>query len=522
MSAGHAAEPIDLGALDLESFRERPVVVLGLARSGLALARFLLDRGARVTVYDARPATDLGDPLADLAGRPVQLLLGPGVDPGEALVGQALICTSPSISSRFPTTEPRLRGALAAVEADGRVPVISEVDLFLRLCPAPVVGVTGTKGKTTTSSLAAAAIGGSGARTLLGGNIGQPLVESLPELRPDDRVVLELSELQLPTLSRGTLVAVYTHVTADHLDRHGSLEAYRRVKQRLAALVPSGGALVLNADDPVSAAYQPGGDAVIVRYGLAAPRAGEVGTEGGWIVAREVPRLALAGGGSSWTGPNGRLMPLEELALPGAHNVSNALAAVAAALLFGLAPDAIRRAVSAFEGVEHRLQTVAEFDGVRYVNDSMGTQPDAVVAALRSFPAPLVVIAGGRSKDLPLDDLARVAAERAAAAVLIGESGPDLEAAFRGAGLARTERAETLEAAVTRADAIARELLARSVSPAGPAASAAPSMATVLLSPAAASFDMFVDYAARGRAFAAAVAGLKRLRQAESVAGHRP
>ena len=382
--------------------------------------------------------------------------------------------------------------------------MLSEVDLFLRLCPAPVVGVTGTKGKTTTSALTAAVLRASGRPTLLGGNIGTPLVERLPEITADHRVVLELSELQLPTLSRGTLVAAYTHVTADHLDRHGTLAAYRAVKRRLAELVPADGALILNAEDPVVAAYDSGfgrgGGAL--PPGRAAP--GEVGVVDGWIVAAGVQRLALVGGGTAMTGPGGRILPLDEIGIPGAHNVSNVLAAVAAGLLFGVAPDAIRAAVAQFGGVEHRLELVAEIDGVRYVNDSMGTQPDAVIAALRSFPRPLVLIAGGRAKDLSIDELAAVVAERADAAVLIGESGPDLGAAFRAAGLAHTEPAADMDAAVRQADAIVRERLA--------AGDAAPG--TVLLSPAAASFDMFVDYAARGRAFRAAVADLARNREA--------
>ncbi|MDQ3554446.1 MAG: Mur ligase family protein, partial [Chloroflexota bacterium] len=232
-----AVTPLDLRQLDLDGFDGRPVAVLGLARSGIALARFLTDRGARVTVYDARRAGDMGQAVAALGGRPVRLLLGPEIDPGEALTGQSLICTSPSISSRYPTTEPRLREALGRLEAEGRVPVISEIDLFLRLCPALTVGVTGTKGKTTTSSLIAAVLAAGPDAVLLGGNIGTPLVERLPELGPTHRVVVELSELQLPTLSRGTDVAVYTHVTSDHLDRHGSLEAYRAVKRRLAELL---------------------------------------------------------------------------------------------------------------------------------------------------------------------------------------------------------------------------------------------------------------------------------------------
>ncbi len=523
-----ATEPIDLDRLTLDdvragALRGRPAAVLGFARSGIGLARFLADAGADVIVYDARPAAELEASIRALAGRPARLLLGPDVDPALALDGVALVATSPAVNPDYPTTEPRLRAALAALRdrhaAGDRSapPIVSEPDLVLRLCPAPTIGVTGTKGKTTTASLAHAILAADRSHeAILGGNIGVPLVERLPAIRPDARVVIELSELQIPTLSRGTTVAVYTNVTADHLDRHGTVEAYRQVKRRLAELVDPDGALVLNAEDPVVAAYAGLGTAPAVLYRLDRPVAGGVGVVDGWIVAAGVERLPLVAGagatgsgGSAATGPGGRIMPVGELAIPGTHNVRNALAAVAVGLLFGVAPDAIRRAAAGFAGVEHRLEPVALVDGVRFVNDSMGTQPDAVIAALEAFEPPIVLIAGGRDKDVDLTGLARVAAERAAAAVLIGESGPRLEALFRSAGLAATERAASLEEAVRRADAIARELLAGGA--AGPA--------TVLLSPAAASFDMFTDYAGRGRAFKRAVA---ELAEARPGAGARP
>jgi len=504
------AAPLDIDRLTIDdvragALRDRPIAVLGFARSGIALARFLTDAGARVTIYDGRPEAELGAAVARLEGRPIRLLAGPDVDPEAAWDGAALVTTSPSINPDYPTTEPRLREALRTLVArrragDSAAPaLISEPDLFLRLCPAPTIGVTGTKGKTTTSSLIAAVLAADPSHPVaLGGNIGIPLVERLPELTPEHRVVIELSELQLPTLSRGTTVAVYTNVTSDHLDRHGSVAGYRAAKRRLAELVDPDGALVLNADDPVVTAYAGLGTAPSILYRLDRPMAGGVGVVDGWIVAAGVVRLPLAGGGAAATGPGGRILPVGELAIPGRHNVSNALAAVTTGLLFGVAPDAIRRAAADFTGVEHRLEPVALIDGVRFVNDSQGTQPDAVIAALRAFDGPIVLIAGGRDKGVDLSGLGPVVAGRAAAAVLIGESGPGLEASFRAAGLARTERAGTLEEAVRIADAIAREVLAAGV--AGPA--------TVLLSPAAASFDMFADYAARGRAFKAAVADI--------------
>ena len=524
MTAMTAQRTIDPDELTLEgvragSLRDAPVTVLGFARSGIALARFLTGAGARVTVYDGRPPEELAAALDALEGRPLRLVLGPDADPAAAWADAALVTTSPSINPDYPTTAPRLRAALgelvrARAAGDRGVPaLVSEPDLFLRLCPAPTVGVTGTKGKTTTAALTAALLGADPLHpVVLGGNIGVPIVERLFELSADHRVVYELSELQLPTLSRGSTVAVYTNVTEDHVDRHGSVAAYRRVKRRLAELVDPDGALVLNAEDPVVAGYAGLGAAPSVPYRFDRPMPGGVGVVDGWIVAAGVGRLELAGGGAAATGPGGRILPIEELGLPGRHNVSNAMAAVAAALLFGVAPDAIRRAAAAFDGVEHRLETVALVDGVRFINDSQGTQPDAVAAALRAFPAPLVLIAGGRDKGVDLSALAPVVAERAVAAVLIGESGPALEALFRHAGLARTERATSLEAAVRRADTLAREALA-----AGERGRAS-GPATVLLSPAAASFDMFEDYAARGRAFKTTVSALAAERRSPTPA----
>ena len=517
----HEVRPLDLATLSLDSFQGRPVAVLGAARSGLALARFLAGRGAHVTIYDARPIRELDPAVADLPAT-VRRLLGPDVDPAGVLAGQALVCTSPSVSSRFPTTEPRLRSALAAVEAEGRIPVVSEIDLFLRLTPSATVGVTGTKGKTTTSALAAAVLRAGADPVLLGGNIGTPLVERLSAIGPRHRVVLELSELQLPTLSRGTDVAVYTHVTSDHLDRHGSLDAYRRVKRRLAELLTPGGALVRNDEDPVVRTYPAPEGAVLVPYRRGEPERGGVGIVDGWVVDGGVPLFPRAGeepGGTRTT--EGLLpeavpvVPIDAIRLPGTHNLSNVCAAVAVGLLFGIDRQAIAGAVAAFTGVEHRLEVVATVGGVRFVNDSQGTQPDAVIAALRSFAPPLVLIAGGRSKGLDISDLSTVAAERASAAVLIGETAPELAEAFGAAGLTWIERAGSMEEAVRAAARIGRELLGRAararpspVTKVGGSGDVPDTLATVLLSPAAASFDMYTDYEARGAAFKAAVASI--------------
>ncbi|HET9082931.1 MAG TPA: Mur ligase family protein, partial [Candidatus Limnocylindrales bacterium] len=333
---------IDPDALTMDAIRQglladAPVTVLGLARSGVALARFLADAGARVTVYDGRRESELADAIAALEGRPVRLALGPGIDPASTWADARLVTTSPSINPDLPTTKPRLRAALQALVAaraagDPSTPaLVSEPDLFLRLCVAPTVGVTGTKGKTTTSSLTAAILASDPEHpVVLGGNIGVPILDRLSELTARHRVVYELSELQLPTLSRGTTVAVYTNVTSDHLDRHGSLEAYRRVKRILAEKVDPHGALVLNGEDPVVAGYEDDSPARVVRYQRGEAPAGGLGVVDGWIVAKGVESLDGA------ARANGPILPIDELGIPGAHNVSNALAAVAVGALFGI------------------------------------------------------------------------------------------------------------------------------------------------------------------------------------------
>ncbi len=455
----------------------RRAVVLGLARSGVAASRFLADAGAVVAAYDRRPATELTDAIAALGARPVRLALGVDEAAARALLAHAeLLVTSPSVSARFPTTDPWLREALAAAEARG-AEVVSEVDLFLRLTRARILGVTGTKGKTTTASLVAAMLGRAGIPSVLGGNIGTPLVERATELGPDDWAVLELSELQLPTITRGADVALYTNVGEDHLDRHGTAEAYRAVKARLAELSAPSGRVVLNNDDPgcrdLGERLSP---ASLAWYGMAEPGRGrlEAWVDGeGWIL--------VAGE---------RLLESRDVPLPGRHMLRNVLGASLGASLAGAPAEAIGEAIASFEGVPHRLELIAERQGVRWVNDSQATIPVAAIAALEAFgAAPIVLIAGGKDKGLEYDAFADAVAERCRAAVLIGETAHELAALI--ADRVRVERASDVPAAVRRAADLARP------------------GDVVLLAPAAASFDMFIDYADRGNAFRAAVASLE-------------
>lgn len=441
----------------------RDALVLGLARSGTALARFLVDAGADVTVYDRRAPDDLADAIVALDGRTLRLALGVSDAEATALVDEAaLIFTSPSVSPRFPTTEPWLREALGRAIARG-AELVSEVELFLRLTRSRTMGITGTKGKTTTSALIGTMLDRAGIPHEVGGNIGRPLVELADALGPDDWAVLELSELQLPTLSRGTDVAVTTNILEDHLDRHGTVEAYRAVKARLTELAAPGAKVILNRDDPVSRELGEGLRTVPTWFGVHSGV--EARIHDGAIVLEGTPLLRVA-----------------DVPLPGEHMLNNILAAALAATEAGASHAAIAAAIRAFGGVPHRLEPIAERDGVRYVNDSQATIPIAAIAALRAFaPAKVVLIAGGQGKGLDYRAFGDEIAAHARAAVLIGETAPDLADAI--GGRIPVERATSMEEAVS---------LARRAAERGD---------VVLLAPAATSFDMFTDYAARGDAF---------------------
>jgi UDP-N-acetylmuramoylalanine--D-glutamate ligase len=453
--------------------RGRRAVVLGLARSGAAAARMLSDVGADVTIYDRRAESELSDAVASLGGRSIGLALA--ADPADVrglLAGADLVITSPSISAAFPTTDAWLRDALQQAEASG-VPVIGEVDLFMRLTRARVLAVTGTKGKTTTTALIGAMLAAAELPHAVGGNIGSPLIEQVDTLGPGHWAVLELSELQLPTISRGADVAIYTNIASDHLDRHGSVEAYRAVKARLAQLTVGRGTVALNADDVGCRELGQTLAGEKLWYGLADGRLAATALEG---------ELYLDGE---------RLMPASEVPLPGRHMLLDVLAAGVGARLAGAPREAIAAAIRDFRGVPHRLETVAERDGVRWVNDSQATIPMAAMAALEAFaPAPLIVIAGGRGKGLDYGELAEAMAGRATAVILIGETAEAM------AGLlgdrVTVRRAGDMVEAVAEAARLA-----------GPGD-------VVILSPAAASFDMFTDYAARGDAFRDAVMRLER------------
>ena len=406
----------------------RSVTVLGLGHfgGGVAVARWLVEQGATVTVVDDAPAEKLADSVAQLAGLPITFRLG---QPGP--IDADLIVASPAIPPSHP--------ALATT-----VPVTTEICLFAERCPAPVWGVTGTKGKSTTATLLGRMLATRGT-TWVGGNIGRSLLADLPNIRPDHRVVLELSSFMLHYLGAmqwSPHVAVVTMVSRDHLDWHGSVDAYVDDKRNIVRHQRAGDVAVLNAAD-VSAGWATAGQTVVFNTG------GE-------------RRFALA--------------------LAGAHNQLNAQAAYAAA---GVPWDVAQAAIADFAGLPHRLAVVADRGGVRWVNDSIATIPEAAVAALRSFLQGTVVqiVGGSGKKHLDTADLCAALAADAKAVLTVGEVGRELADAVNARRPGHAQDCGDLVTAVSRS----REIV-------GPGD-------VVLLSPGHPSYDQFVNFQARGELF---------------------
>jgi UDP-N-acetylmuramoylalanine--D-glutamate ligase len=364
--------------------------------------------------------------------------------------------------------------------------VLTEMGLFFRLCPAQIVGVTGTKGKSTTFTLIARILEKGPRRVVAGGNIGTSVIDLLPTILSDDVVLLELSSFQLATLGRSPHVAVVTNVLEDHLDFHGTRDAYVAAKRNILAWQGPRDVAVLNVDDPTTIALHTGAASEIRGYSLTLrPKRGAFREADG--------TLALVDGPTRTP-----LLHERELQIPGRHNVANALAAAIVGSLYGVDAGAIADVLRAFAGLPHRLETVAEIGGVLYVNDSQGTTPYATIPALTAHGRPAVVILGGVSKGADFTELGRAVVRDARAAVLIGQSADEIGAALERAGAARkpfpVERAGDLPEAVRRATALARP------------------GDVVLLSPSGQSFDMFSSYEERGEVFRAAVRALAEAR----------
>ena len=439
----------------------RHALVLGYGRSGRAAASFIAGRGGSVRVVDRADSAEL---RAELERAGIRAHLG-GYGP-EDLDGADLLVVSPGVPWDEPLVEAaRRRG----------IEVTSEIDLFFRFCPSHIAGITGTNGKTTTTALTTEVLRAGGLRVMRGGNIGEPVLDRIDQLRPDDWVVLELSSFQLESISTPRLrIGVVLNVTPDHLDRHKSFARYVDIKARAVAYMQPEDHAVLNFDDPACAAMRTQTRGLVTAFALQQPVDRGVTLADGWIT------IAHAG-------VRRRVMPGADVPLPGEHNLSNVMAAVGAGDAAGIKPEQIAGAVRTFKAVEHRLEPIATFNGVRWYNDSKATNPDSTYKALAAFREPIVLIAGGRNKGIEIEPLARAIAGRVAALVTIGETGEELARRARDAGLSRVERAADLGDAVRKAAALA---LPGSV---------------VLLSPAFTSYDMFRDYEDRGRRFKATV-----------------
>ena len=456
-----------------EDFRDRRVTIVGLGkgRTASGLARFLVSSGAHVTITDAKSRDQIAEGIGRIGDTPVELVLGPSSDDA-ALADAEFVFVINGV-------RPRSATILRALQR--RIPVLTEISLFFRLCPATIVGVTGTKGKTTTTTLIGRILSRGPRRVSVAGNIGRAIIQELDTLTRDDIVVLELSSFQLETLGRSPHVAVVTNIGEDHIDHHGTRENYIAAKRNIVAWQGANDIAVLNLDDPTTTAIHTGAASMVRGFSLVAamrPR------HGGFLDADG--RLVLTDGDRRTP-----IMSANELRIPGRHNIANALAAAIVGDVFDIAPDVIGAELRAFEGVARRLETVAESEGVRWVNDSASTTPDATIKAIEAFDRPAVVILGGVGKGADFGDLARVVVKRARAAVLIGAAADEIAGALDIAGAARAgfpvERARTLEDAVAASRRLAR------------------SGDVVLLSPACASFDMFSSADERGDRFTALV-----------------
>ncbi len=447
----------------------RRVLVVGLARSGIAAAQLLVKQGARVTVNDAKTREALGEALAPLEAQPLQWRLGCGAL--ELLAGQQDLVISPGI----PDTAPFV---VKAKELG--IHVIGELELAASLCPGTLVAVTGTNGKTTTVTLLGEIFRNDGRGSWTVGNIGFPFSQAAMEAKADDMLVCECSSFQMETIETfHPKAAALLNITEDHLNRHGTMAEYTRLKMRMFENQTAEDFAVFNLDDP-----------------LTAPLAGQVRSRRLFFSRRSEPEEgAFLRDGMVILRLDGReetVLPASEIYIPGPHNVENALAAVALARTQGVSPEVIAHTLRTFRGVEHRIELTRELDGVRWYNDSKGTNVDSTICAVRTMDRPTVIILGGSDKHCDFTPLAleMLASPAMKEAVLIGVTANQIEDTLRRCGWDAIHRAHSMAEAVRLCREIAR-----------PGWNA-------LLSPACASFDMFHDYEERGRVFKNLVAAL--------------
>jgi len=433
------------------------VLVVGLGKSGIASALFLADHGARVAVSDTKSEEELHHEIPQLLDRGI--VVEAGYHNERTFKEQELIVISPGVPFDVPQLEQARRAG---------IPVIGEVELAARYLKGQIVAITGSNGKTTTTTLAGEIIAAGGKRTLVGGNIGTPAISFVETATDDTWVVLEVSSFQLETIETfHPKIAVVLNVTPDHLDRHHTFENYAAAKARIVENQTAADFAVLNADDPTCAAMAAKTKAAV--YWFSRQHLVEHGAfvRGDDIIWRDADREQT-------------IMPVAEIGLKGAHNVENVLAGVCAGMLARVDPADIRRAVAAFKAVEHRLEYVATIRGVEYYNDSKATNVDATIKALESFSGGIHLILGGKDKGSDYSVLNPLLQERVKRVYTIGAAAPKIESQIKGVSIVS---AGTIDTAVRLAgeSATAGEI--------------------VLLAPACASFDQFVSYEHRGRVF---------------------
>ncbi len=444
--------------------KDKRVLVVGLGKSGVASALFLKAHGARVTVSDTKSGDELRNEI------PVLLDHGITVETGghgeRTFRGQDLIVVSPGV----PVDAPLLVQARSLGEA-----VIGEIELASQFLPGPIVAITGSNGKTTTTTLTGEILAAAGMPVLVGGNIGTPAISLAERATPQKAIVLEISSFQLETIQTfRPKVAVVLNVTPDHLDRHRTLEVYVDAKARIFENQRGEDFAVLNADDSICVAMAARTQAQAFWFS----RQKEV-QQGAWVRDENI----FFRNGSQQR----EIMLVSEIPLKGAHNLENVLAAACASALMGCAPEKIRQAVREFKAVEHRLEFVATIRGVDYYNDSKATNVDATIKALESFPANIHLILGGKDKGSDYTVLNDLLRQRVKRVYTIGAAAGKIESQIKGIEVVH---AETLENALRKANAVAQP------------------GDVVLLAPACASFDQFKSYEHRGHWFKEIVRGL--------------
>jgi UDP-N-acetylmuramoylalanine--D-glutamate ligase len=450
--------------MDLEG---KKVLVIGLARTGVATVRFLVERGARVKVSEMKPSRELAGALQELEGLPLEWEMGGHTLP---FFGDAeLIVVSPGVSM----------GLQPLKQARGKeLPVISEIELASRFLRRPMIAITGTNGKTTTTTLVGEIFRAAGRAAFVGGNIGNPLVNFAAGSQREEWAVVEVSSFQLEGIEGFCpRVAVLLNITEDHLDRHSSFREYGQIKGRIFENQGKEDFAVLNADDPRTFHFAHRVRSQVVLFSRERP------VPWGCFLDRGSIIFQGAEGGKEGYG-------LGRMKIRGAHNLENFMAAVATCRICGCPPEALQKVIDGFEGLEHRLEWVGNIDGVNFYNDSKGTNVGAVVKSLLSFEEPVLLIAGGRDKEGDYGPLRSLVAGKVRGMALIGEARERMCQAL--GDLTETLKADSLEEAVSWARSKARP------------------GDVILLSPACSSFDMFVNYQERGRRFKAIIRELER------------